>query len=310
MPQQIITPFQKVPNFRDISSTDSKHIKPGLLYRSAAPDDATPVDRSRLSTEIGLKTIIDLRSDTEHHEVSRKNLSKVPPASEAPPALDPPAKPHHATGHGHTEHGDPENPLRVPGVKYEMINFNGSAYSSHLIWQLSYRNIAKLFTWYTLGWRTDAISILGTNVMQKRGLIGLAQDSLEYCQKEVKLVFDILAKEENYPVLVHCTQGKDRTGLVILLVSMLLDVDKNAIEKDYLLSEEGLASDKAQRIKAIAKIGLGEEFAGCPKDWAQKVIETVESKYGGVEKYLEGCKVDVEQQRKIKEILGVEAARR
>lgn len=304
MSPQSIAPFQKVSNFRDVSSsTGSQYLSPGLLYRSAAPDDATPVDRSRLSTEIGLKTIIDLRSDTEHHEVSRKNLSKIPPA------LDPPGKPHnHKGGRGHTAHNDPQNPLHVPGVQYELINFNGSAYSSNLIRQLSYLNMAKLFTWYTLGWRTEAISILGTNVMQKRGLVGLAQDSLSLCQKEVKLVFDILARQDNYPLMVHCTQGKDRTGLVILLVLLLLGADQEAIEKDYLLSEDELANDKAERIRAIAKIGLGEEFAGCPRDWVEQVVLTVKQEFGGVEKYLESCGVDAEQQRKIRDILRRQAS--
>ncbi|KAI5358487.1 Putative tyrosine-specific protein phosphatase [Septoria linicola] len=294
MSSATIAPFEKVPNFRDIGITvGHSSLRPGLLFRSAAPDDATAADKSRLASEVGLKTIIDLRSDTEHQEVTKKHASKVPPAP------DPPGLPSHI---------DRQYPFRIAGVNYELINFNGSAYSGHLIKQLSYLNVAKLFTWYTLGWRTDAISIIGSNVMQKRGLIGLAQDSLELCKKEVKLVFNVLAKQTSYPLLVHCTQGKDRTGLVVLLTLLLLGVNKEDIKRDYILSEEGLASDKQERVKAIAKIGLGEEFAGCPDQWVDSVVETIEQSYGGVAAYLTRCGVDQEQQAKVKEVLATRSA--
>jgi protein tyrosine/serine phosphatase len=42
------------------------------------------------------------------------------------------------------------------------------------------------------------------------------------CKGEVKQVFDVLADDRNWPVLVHCTQGKDRTGLIVMLVLFLL----------------------------------------------------------------------------------------
>lgn len=296
MPDSKLPALEKVANLRDVaSSTASPLLRTGLLLRSAAPDDATPADRNLLATELGLKTIIDLRSDTEHREVIKKNALRVPPVP------DPPVKVH--AGRGDIDHTAPQDPARIPGVKYELINFNGSAYTRHLIWQLSYFNIAKLLTWYTLGYSNDAISIIATTVMQKRGLVGLAQDSLNLCKAEVKLVFDVLARKENYPLLVHCTQGKDRTGLVVLLVLMLLGVDRSAIEEDYMLSEQGLAHDRDKRVEAITKVGFPVDFADCAKHWAQTVIKTIEEEHGGIEKYLTSCEVDVAQQKQVKEIL-------
>ncbi|KAF2212788.1 hypothetical protein CERZMDRAFT_41116 [Cercospora zeae-maydis SCOH1-5] len=301
MPQSTLPVLQNVANLRDVaSSTGFPTLRPGLLLRSAAPDDATPDDRDLLATEIGLKTIIDLRSDTEHRDVTKKSALRVPPVP------DPPLRTH--SGQDHIDHADPQNPYRVPGVTYELINFNGSAYTSHLIWQLSYLNIAKLLTWYMLGYSNDAIAIIATNVMRKRGLVGLAQDSLTYCKTEVKLVFDVLAKEKNYPLLVHCTQGKDRTGLVILLVLMLLGVEASAIERDYMLSQEGLAPDREERVKAITKVGFPAEFVDCAKDWTQTVIATIENEHGGIEAYLTSCEVDLAQQKRVRDILSQDIA--
>ena len=34
----------------------------------------------------------------------------------------------------------------------------------------------------------------------------------------------LFANAANYPILVHCIHGKDRTGLIIMLLLMLADV--------------------------------------------------------------------------------------
>src|SRR5258708_12296613 len=49
-----------------------------------------------------------------------------------------------------------------------------------------------------------------------------------------------LARPGALPGLVHCTAGKDRTGLLIAMVQDLLGVDEKLILDDYLLSNVGL----------------------------------------------------------------------
>lgn len=281
--------FDKILNFRDVGAyingtTSSQLIKPGLLFRSARPDAATPADRSLLTDRHGIKTIIDLRSSTEHIEARRKYDSAIPSAPAATPA-------------------DPKHPFRIPGIKYEDVDFNGSSYSSALTKQLSFRQTAKLYGLYVLGYRTEAISVLGQNVMAKRGLAGLGEDSLRHCTGEVKAVFSILCKRESYPVLVHCTQGKDRTGLVVLLVSMLMDVPLEAIEKDYRLSERELEPEREEKLEEIRSIGLPDSFADCPADWVRTVSGWINERYGGVQKYLESCGVTREDQENLRATL-------
>ena len=50
-------------------------------------------------------------------------------------------------------------------------------------------------------------------------------------------------------------------------------------------------------------IGLPDEFADCPEDWVEKVVEHVDGQYGGAEKYLNWCGVTHEMQADIKCIL-------
>jgi protein-tyrosine phosphatase len=55
-------------------------------------------------------------------------------------------------------------------------------------------------------------------------------------QVGLKQVFTVLASKDTFPVLIHCTAGKDRTGLVIALLLGLLNVPAETIIEDYRLS--------------------------------------------------------------------------
>ena len=154
----------------------------------------------------------------------------------------------------------------------------------------------KVISLVTLGYRSSAIQLICTMAMQPRGLIGLAMDTLEYSTVEIRQVFDVLADESSYPVLVHCTQGKDRTGLIVLLVLLLMErVPGEAISRDYARSEGELAVEYEERMEEIRQVGLGEEFARCPEGFTDAVTEYLEEKYGGVRKYLRGLGIDEEK---------------
>ena len=154
-----------------------------------------------------------------------------------------------------------------------------------------------------LGYRDAAIFTLGSEVMVPRGLVGLGLDTLDHSTHEIKNCFDILSSPDSYPVMVHCTQGKDRTGLIILLILLLCDVSQAAAERDYVLSEKELEPERGERMKDIRRVGLDESFAGCPADFVEKVARHLNERYGGVEKYLTKIGVGAEQQRRIREIL-------
>ena len=71
-------------------------------------------------------------------------------------------------------------------------------------------------------------------------------------REKVKEVFTDLANKNNYPMYLHCTYGRDRTGTVCYLLEALLGVSRGDCLKDYGLSnvnldyilevEEGLSS--------------------------------------------------------------------
>ena len=62
--------------------------------------------------------------------------------------------------------------------------------------------------------------------------------------ESVKKVFQVLAKEESYPLFYHCRIGTDRTGLTTYLLYGLLGAEEEDIYRDYLFSNFGYIEEK------------------------------------------------------------------
>ncbi len=93
-------------------------------------------------------------------------------------------------------------------------------------------------------------------------------------------LFGILAEQENLPVLLHCTAGKDRTG----------------VSTAFLLSVLGVSRDPEgyDREKMIT-------IAGVPQDAMKDFLDGVESKWGSVVEYLQKIGITQDQMNKIRD---------
>lgn len=161
--------------------------------------------------------------------------------------------------------------------------------------------------------------------MSPRGLVGLGLITLDNCGAELAQALRSTTATSSTPVLVHCTQGKDRTGLVVLLVLAALGVPRRAIAHDYRLSapEEQAArasSDSSSSAAAAAaareaaalalanemrQIGLSPtEWAGAPEDFVPRVFAHLEERYGGVEAYLDRVDFGEEDRARLVDALG------
>mmetsp|Transcript_38061 Transcript_38061/g.65273 ORF Transcript_38061/g.65273 Transcript_38061/m.65273 type:complete len:194 (-) Transcript_38061:23-604(-) len=54
-------------------------------------------------------------------------------------------------------------------------------------------------------------------------------------------------KEQDYPLYIHCRSGKDRTGIVIGVILLLLDIPLDIVVKEYLCSKTGSVSESQIR---------------------------------------------------------------
>ncbi|KAL8764424.1 MAG: hypothetical protein Q9184_000129 [Pyrenodesmia sp. 2 TL-2023] len=183
-------------------------------------------------------------------------------------------------------------PMQIPDIQYHEIDLNGSSYERTLLRRLRYTSLAKLIALMTMGRRTEAISVLGKEVIQPRGLVGQARDSINSSGHESKQVFKILADAESHPVFFHCTSGKDRTGLVALLLLLILEIPLNVVSADYMASEGQLTSERELRLRELKAMGLSDDFADYPPNWVNDVHEHIRKIYGSIHGYLELIGVD------------------
>ena len=76
-------------------------------------------------------------------------------------------------------------------------------------------------------------------------------------------VFELFTKKENYPVLMHCSGGRDRTGTLAFLLNGLLGVGEDDLCRDWetsVFSDQGMKfnSGSIQRLLSYLKTMPGE----------------------------------------------------
>lgn len=75
----------------------------------------------------------------------------------------------------------------------------------------------------------------GNNILTFQGQ--LSGDDYEYDNPAmIKRFFEILANKDNYPIIFHCSIGKDRTGCLSYLVEGLLGYSQEALYRDYMFT--------------------------------------------------------------------------
>lgn len=154
-----------------------------------------------------------------------------------------------------------------------------------------------------LGYRLQAINIISREVMLPRGLLGLGLDTLDWSGDEIRKVLLLYASQRTLPSIVHCSHGKDRTGLICALVLMILDVPVVAIEHDYFLTNNVPTTVFQERVEEFAKIGLPEAWAGTDKRMITGLWDHLNDNYGGLEAFLDRIGIGKEERYSIRENL-------
>jgi protein-tyrosine phosphatase len=102
-----------------------------------------------------------------------------------------------------------------------------------------------------------------------------------------------LCAERAFPALVHCSAGKDRTGIVVAMILAVAGVPDEIIAADYALSGGYLDPTQTAAIGQLkAGTGLGdeltEELLGSPPQLILDVLAYARDRYGSVDGYLLG----------------------
>ncbi len=76
---------------------------------------------------------------------------------------------------------------------------------------------------------------------------------------QLKALFERISNPDNLPLLVHCSAGKDRTGVVSSLIQQMLGVSPDVAMEDYLKTNDNLGvytAEIIERLKKLAYFGV------------------------------------------------------
>lgn len=113
---------------------------------------------------------------------------------------------------------------------------------------------------------------------------------LEQSGERLAAAVRIIAAGE--PTLVHCTVGKDRTGVTVALALAAVGADREAIIADYALTESQLPAERSMRIaaylrsqhpEAVHAVALATQS---PAPVMRALLEQVDERWGSAAEYL------------------------
>lgn len=141
----------------------------------------------------------------------------------------------------------------------------------------------------------------------------IANDGVESYRKLMAVVKD----PDNWPLLVHCSAGKDRAGVAVALILEAVGVERQTIMDDYLLSNElGRSRDKAElmaresrknrRGRASPTADAWFPVVGVDSEMLEAFYATVEQSYGSVDGFLERLGMDTPAREALTQSLTIE----
>jgi protein-tyrosine phosphatase len=116
---------------------------------------------------------------------------------------------------------------------------------------------------------------------------------------------------DDQPVLVHCTVGKDRTGLTVALTLAAAGVDLDAVVDDYARTETLLPPERNAQITARLRAlhpesrHLEELATRSPAPVMRELLARLERDYGSPADYLRAKGLDDDEIRELRRILVV-----
>jgi protein-tyrosine phosphatase len=110
---------------------------------------------------------------------------------------------------------------------------------------------------------------------------------------QLKALFRRISDPENLPVLIHCSAGKDRTGVVSSLIQLVLGVPLETVIDDYLKTNDNLHAykeDVFRRLSKLSYFGIPWKKLYAPLfaariDFLNAALEQVKEEFGAVDEW-------------------------
>jgi protein tyrosine/serine phosphatase len=129
---------------------------------------------------------------------------------------------------------------------------------------------------------------------------------LEFGPESWLRMFEIFAEADDHPIVLHCTAGKDRTGVSTAFLLSVLGIDRSVIEADYILTnlDVGRQADFIERTTGYPE-GMDRaslvHAAGVPEDAMRDFLDGLDERWGGALGYLTSIGVTDDTMQAVRE---------
>lgn len=243
----ITKPYVGLSNFRTFTPDRKKKIplQQKKIYRSDALYKMTEQDIKKLE-QLGIKTIIDLRSSEEIAEHPNKKVGTVVHSFNFPIGNDP-AK------------------LEKLGISKDDMK------------RIKTLFISKQFA------KVDAF-LKSKHINIRKSRIERYQEFATAFNHSVAQTLKVLADETKYPILFHCHGGKDRTGFISALILSIVGYSQEDIIRDYLTTN--LYTYSNLRKQYSLGVNSLKPAYGAHREQILASLEQVKKSYGSIDQYL------------------------
>ena len=151
-------------------------------------------------------------------------------------------------------------------------------------------------TYRHLSLLTDEPPVPGT----PRPLVETYRVILDERQEQVRTVPQTLAAPGGLPGLVHCSAGKDRSGVLTALALGLCGVPSATIVADYALTTTYMQGPLMEEIRqrALKRGYVWEEYkplVQSPPAFMETTLQHIDTRYGGIDAYVRSIGVRAEE---------------
>ncbi|NDV80488.1 tyrosine-protein phosphatase [Bacteroides sp. 51] len=123
-----------------------------------------------------------------------------------------------------------------------------------------------------------------------RLMLRVNREMVIYYRAEYKKMFDLLKEEDNYPAMIVCMSGMDRTAIASAMILSALGVNDETIMSDYLRSNDFFdiprASGYGYRLPRHAQEAITTLFSA-REGFLNAAKSQVEKSYGNIPTYLD-----------------------
>lgn len=131
--------------------------------------------------------------------------------------------------------------------------------------------------------------------------MGESYISLLKNSEQVKTIFNTIATAEDGVILFHCVAGKDRTGILAMLLLGLAGVERKDIISNYEVTYTNMESFKRSKKDRVLPAHVPESYLYSSREYIEAAYDYIIATHGTFENYLLAKDIDQEMIDCVKE---------